>query len=140
LVVDDESDIVQVLRFGLEAAGYIVESAADGQEGLRKARELEPDLILLDLMLPKLDGYKVCRLLKFDERYRHIPIVILSARNQGKDKELAMETGANSFLTKPQKFSDLLAHIEALLKSGSTRAAPRRPALGLVPRPDVDNE
>src|SRR5678816_2950102 len=80
LVVDDEPDLVRILQFGLKAAGYEVESASDGQEGLKKAREMKPDIILLDLMLPKLDGYKVCRLLKFDERYKHIPIIILSAR------------------------------------------------------------
>src|SRR5678816_3655739 len=80
LVVDDEPDLVRILQFGLKAAGYEVESASDGQEGLKKAREMKPDIILLDLMLPKLDGYKVCRLLKFDERYEHIPIIILSAR------------------------------------------------------------
>ena len=121
LVVDDEPDIVQVLTIGLEAAGYRVESAYDGPEGLKKARELNPDLILLDLMLPKMDGYRVCRLLKFDERYRHIPIIILSARTQGKDRELALETGANQFLTKPQPFTDLLSHIETLLKSSPIR-------------------
>ena len=122
LVVDDEPDIVQVMRFGLEAAGHLVDTASDGQEGLQKARELNPDLILLDLMLPKLDGYKVCRLLKFDERYKHIPIIILSARNQGRDGELALEMGANQFLTKPQPFAELLRRIDALLKSTSTPA------------------
>src|SRR5262245_61735153 len=81
LVVDDEADLVSVLRFGLEAEGFEVIEAADGEEGLHKARDQKPALILLDLMLPKLDGYKVCRALKFDERYRNIPILILSARS-----------------------------------------------------------
>ncbi|MEK7349067.1 MAG: response regulator [Candidatus Eisenbacteria bacterium] len=119
LVVDDEPDLIRILEFGLRAAGYQVEIAADGQEGLKKAREIRPDIILLDLMLPKLDGYKVCRLLKFDERYRHIPIIILSARTQEGDQALAKEMGANRFITKPYEFSEILSHIEALVKASS---------------------
>jgi DNA-binding response OmpR family regulator len=123
LVVDDEPDLVRILEFGLKAAGYAVETASDGQEGLKKARESKPDIILLDLMLPKLDGYKVCRLLKFDERYKHIPIMILSARTQEGDQTLAHEMGANRFLTKPYEFAEILDHIQALLKEA---AAARR--------------
>jgi DNA-binding response OmpR family regulator len=123
LVVDDEPDLVRILEFGLKAAGYAVDTASDGQEGLKKAREQKPDIILLDLMLPKLDGYKVCRLLKFDERYKHIPIMILSARTQEGDQTLAHEMGANRFLTKPYEFAEILDHIQALLKEA---AAARR--------------
>ena len=123
LVVDDEPDLVRILEFGLKAAGYAVETASDGQEGLKKARESKPDIILLDLMLPKLDGYKVCRLLKFDERYKQIPIMILSARTQEGDQTLAHEMGANRFLTKPYEFAEILDHIQALLKEA---AAARR--------------
>lgn len=120
LVVDDEADLIRILQFGLEAIGYQVETASDGQEALKKAREIKPDIILLDLMLPKLDGYKVCRLLKFDERYKNIPIIILSARTQEGDQLLAMEMGANRFITKPYDFTEVLSHIEALLKSVPT--------------------
>jgi DNA-binding response OmpR family regulator len=119
LVVDDEPDLIHILEFGLKSAGYHVDVATDGQDGLKKARELRPDIILLDLMLPKLDGYKVCRLLKFDERYRQIPIIILSARTQEGDQALAKEMGANRFVTKPYEFSEILAHIEALVKASS---------------------
>ena len=122
LVVDDEIDLVRILEFGLASAGYTVESASDGQEGLKKARETKPDIVLLDLMLPKLDGYKVCRLLKFDERYKHIPIIILSARTQEGDQALAMEMGANLFVTKPYDFAEILGHIETLLKAPSVRS------------------
>jgi len=120
LVVDDEADLVRILQFGLQGIGYEVETASDGQEALKKAREQKPDIILLDLMLPKLDGYKVCRLLKFDERYKNIPIIILSARTQEGDQLLAMEMGANRFITKPYDFQEVLGHIEALLKSVPT--------------------
>ena len=122
LVVDDEPDLVRILQFGLQSAGYTVESAADGQEGLKKAREVKPDIILLDLMLPKLDGYKICRLLKFDERFKQIPIIILSARTQEGDQALALEMGANRFVTKPYNFSEILVHVEELLKSASLRS------------------
>lgn len=122
LVVDDEPDLVRILEFALRAAGYQVEVAGDGQEGLKKARDTRPDIILLDLMLPKLDGYKVCRMLKFDERYRHIPIVILSARTQEGDQSLALEMGANLFVTKPYEFEEILGHIETLLKSAARTA------------------
>ena len=121
LVVDDEPDLVRVLEFGLRASGYTVESASDGQEGLKKAREIKPDVILLDLMLPKLDGYKVCRLLKFDDRFKHIPIIILSARTQEGDQTLALEMGANRFVTKPYDFAEILGYIETLLKAPSAR-------------------
>lgn len=121
LVVDDEPDLIRVLEFGLKASGYAVEVASDGQEGLKKAREIKPDVILLDLMLPKLDGYKVCRLLKFDDRFKHIPIIILSARTQEGDQTLALEMGANRFVTKPYDFTEILGYIEALLKSPSVR-------------------
>lgn len=122
LVVDDEADLVRILQFGLQAIGYHVDTASDGQEGLKKARELKPDIILLDLMLPRLDGYKVCRLLKFDERYKNIPIIILSARTQEGDQLLAMEMGANRFVTKPYDFAEVLSHIETLLKSVPTNS------------------
>ena len=122
LVVDDEPDLVRVLEFGLKASGYTVEVASDGQEGLKKAREIKPDVILLDLMLPKLDGYKVCRLLKFDDRFKHIPIIILSARTQEGDQALALEMGANRFVTKPYDFSEILGYIETLLKSPTARS------------------
>jgi two-component system alkaline phosphatase synthesis response regulator PhoP len=122
LVVDDEPDLVRILQFGLQSAGYTVESAADGQEGLKKAREVKPDIILLDLMLPKLDGYKICRLLKFDERFKQIPIIILSARTQEGDQALALEMGANRFVTKPYNFAEILVIVEELLKSASLRS------------------
>ena len=93
LVVDDEPDLIRILQFGLQAIGFQIETASDGQEALKKAREQKPDIILLDLMLPKLDGYKVCRLLKFDERYKNIPIIILSARTQEGDQLGVLDVG-----------------------------------------------
>ncbi len=115
LVVDDEEDILNVLRFRLEANNYEVLVASDGQEGLNKARSEKPDLMILDLMLPKLDGYKVCRMLKFDEDYKAIPIIIFTARVQKKDEELGMEMGADAYIPKPFEPEILLGKIKELL-------------------------
>jgi DNA-binding response OmpR family regulator len=123
LIVDDEADLVSVLRFGLEVEGFEVIEAADGEDGLRKARDERPDLMVLDLMLPKLDGYKVCRALKFDERYKAIPIMILSARSGDQDRRLAMDMGADAFISKPYEMKDLVARIRARLSIGTDEAA-----------------
>ena len=123
LIIDDEADLVSVLRFGLEIEGFEVISAGDGEEGLRLAREQQPTLMLLDLMLPKLDGYKVCRSLKFDERYKNIPIFILSARSGEQDRKLAMEMGADAFVTKPYEMKELVSRIRVRLGLPPSRAA-----------------
>ena len=116
LVVDDEKDIADTLRFRLEANGYEVVTAYDGQDGLNKAKTVSPDLIVLDLMLPKIDGYKVCRMLKFDETYKHIPIILFTARVQESDRQTGVKVGADAYITKPFEASILLAKIKELLK------------------------
>lgn len=115
LIVDDEIDLTETIRFSLELEGCNVLVASNGEEGLNVARQEKPDLILLDLMLPKLDGYKVCRLLKFDERYKHIPILMLTAKTQEKDKILGKETGANEYITKPFDMDELMVKIKSYL-------------------------
>jgi DNA-binding response OmpR family regulator len=116
LIVDDEMDLVETVRFLLEVEGYHVLVSYDGEDALNQARKENPDLILLDLMLPKLDGYEVCRLLKCDDRYKHIPILMLTAKFQEKDKVLGMETGANEYITKPLEMGDLLKKVNAHLR------------------------
>jgi DNA-binding response OmpR family regulator len=115
LIVDDEQDILDVLKYRLEANDYEVLVASDGQDGLNKARSEKPDLIVLDLMLPKLDGYKVCRMLKFDENYKAIPIIIFTARAQKDDEDLGMEMGADAYVAKPFEPEVLLEKIKGLL-------------------------
>jgi DNA-binding response OmpR family regulator len=115
LLVDDEVDLVETVRFSLEGEGYQVLVSFNGEDALNKARTEKPDLILLDLMLPKLDGYKVCRLLKFDERYKHIPILMLTAKTQEKDKILGKETGADAYITKPFDMDELMEKIKTYL-------------------------
>jgi len=116
LVVDDEVDLVETVRFSLEMEGFDVLVSNNGEDALNQARKEKPDLIILDLMLPKLDGYKVCRLLKFDERYKHIPILMLTAKTQEKDKVLGKETGADEYITKPFEMDYLMEKVKAYLK------------------------
>ncbi len=123
LVVDDEQDLLTVLRMAFEAAGFDVLTASDGEQGLALARKHAPDLIVLDLMLPRMDGYKVCRALKFDERFKQIPIFILSARTGETDRRLALELGADEFHTKPYDTPELIARVRARLGSRDDRGA-----------------
>jgi DNA-binding response OmpR family regulator len=115
LVVDGEKDMVYAITLQLKTAGFKVIVAVDGQEGLERARKEKPDLIVLDLMLPKIDGYKVSRMLKFDERYKSIPIIMLTSRSQESDKQLGFEVGADAYITKPFNPKLLLEAIEKLL-------------------------
>lgn len=115
LIVDDEEDLRKMLKFRLEAVGFDITEAVDGHEGLDKARSTGPDLLILDLMLPKIDGYKVCRMLKFDEKYKHIPIIMFTARAENKDKQIGKEMGADTYITKPFEPEVLLAKIKELL-------------------------
>lgn len=115
LVVEDESEFRQVLKIRLEANGYSVLEASDGIEGLYMARKHNPNLIILDIMLPKVDGFKVARLLKFDTNYRHIPIIMLTARVQEIDRENGLAAGADIYLTKPFDNQELQKSIVQLL-------------------------
>ncbi len=116
LVVDDEVQLVEMIKMRLEASGYEIISAHDGQNGLDKAKKEKPDLMILDLMLPKIDGYKVCRMLKFDEKYKQIPIILFSARAQEEDKKIGEEVGADAYIIKPFDPQALLGKIKELLK------------------------
>lgn len=116
LVVDDEPDVASLLTLMLKSQGYNVISAGDGQEALEKARGENPDLILLDIMLPRLDGYKVARMLKFDENFSHIPIIMLTAKIQERDRQTGLEMGANDYVTKPFDTAALLGKIKDLLE------------------------
>ncbi len=108
LIVDDEEDIVESLSFMLQTQGYETICAYDGEEGLKLAKEENPDLIMLDVMMPKINGYKICRLLKYDAKYKNIPIIMLTARSQESDKAIGEETGADEYITKPFEFNDVL--------------------------------
>lgn len=111
LAVDDSATILEMIKAILESGGYEVITASDGNEALVTAREHSPDLILLDVMLPGLDGYRVCRLLKFDQKYKHIPIIMLTAKSEEQAMVTGLRTGANQYLTKPVEPERLLAAV-----------------------------
>ncbi len=115
LIVDDEADIIEILQFVLESAGFECITAFDGEEGLRLAKEVHPDLIILDVMMPKINGYKISRLLKYDNKYKDIPILMITARSQEEDKIIGEETGADEYITKPFKVDYVVEKVKSYL-------------------------
>jgi phosphate regulon transcriptional regulator PhoB len=115
-VVEDEKDLVELLAYNLEKEGYRVLSSLDGVEALKKIPEKSPDLILLDLMLPGVDGLTVCKTLKADPRTAHIPIVMLTAKGEESDKVVGLELGADDYVTKPFSVRELVARVKAVLR------------------------
>lgn len=116
LIVDDEQDIVESLKFVLEASNYTCYSAYNGEDGLKLAKEIVPDLIILDVMMPKINGYKISRLLKYDAKYKDIPILMVTARSQEEDKLIGEETGADEYITKPFELDTVVKKVEEYLK------------------------
>ena len=115
LIIDDEQDIVETIKFMLEVHGYECLTAFDGEEGLKLAKSAKPDLIILDVMMPKINGFKISRLLKYDNMYKNIPILMLTARSQDEDKAIGEETGANEYITKPFELDYILAKVKEYL-------------------------
>src|SRR3954463_4599735 len=119
LIVEDEEDVVDMLTLNLrKAGGFTVATAADGAEGLRKAREELPALVILDLMLPKMPGLEVAKILKSDPGTSHIPIIMLTAKAEEVDRIVGLEFGADDYVTKPFSPRELLLRIKAILRRG----------------------
>jgi len=118
LIVDDEPDALELVRVNLANAGFFVATAEDGDEALKKARALSPDLILLDVMLPQADGLEVCKILRRDDATRDIPIIMLTARAAEIDRVLGLELGADDYVTKPFSPRELVLRVKALLRRG----------------------
>jgi two-component system alkaline phosphatase synthesis response regulator PhoP len=116
LIVDDEPDIVESVKFSLELENIECLEAYDGEEALLKAKKEKPDLIILDIMLPKINGYKIARLFKFDQEYKNIPIIMLTARTQENDVKLGEKTGADKYITKPFDMDLLINAVKGYLK------------------------
>jgi DNA-binding response OmpR family regulator len=113
LVVEDEENLRETLRYKLNAEGYRVVVAADGEKGIELARSSTPDLVLLDVMLPRLDGFDVCRILRKEST---VPIIMLTAKGEELEKVVGLEVGADDYVTKPFSMRELLARIKALLR------------------------
>jgi two-component system alkaline phosphatase synthesis response regulator PhoP len=115
LVVDDEIYIVHILDFSLGMEGYEVVTALDGEQAIEKARTEKPDLIVLDIMMPKLDGYETCKILKGDKATRDIPVILLSAKGRNVDQKVGFEVGADDYITKPFSPRKLVERINSIL-------------------------
>ncbi len=124
LVVDDEAEARRLVSFMLEREDLKVETAGDGKEALRKALEAPPDLVILDVMMPDVDGYQVCRQFRDDPRLAHVPILILTARAQAMDREESLKAGANAYLAKPFPRAELLRLVHGLVEAPPVEAAP----------------
>lgn len=116
LVIDDQENITEFIKLGLKYEGFLVETAADGPAGLAAAQHLNPDLIILDVMLPGMDGLEVCRQLRTNPTTQDIPILMLTAKDDVRDRIAGLETGADDYLTKPFSFEELVARIHAILR------------------------
>ncbi|PNZ67924.1 response regulator transcription factor [Staphylococcus croceilyticus] len=130
LVVDDEQSIVTLLKYNLETAGYIVEVAYDGEEALEKVNEVQPELIVLDVMLPKKDGIEVCKTIRSDKNL--VPILMLTAKDDEFDRVLGLELGADDYMTKPFSPREVVARVKAILRRSKFASE--------VEKDDVDEE
>lgn len=119
LVVDDEDNIIELIRLGLRYEGFQVETASDGEQGISLAQRINPDLVILDVMMPKIDGIEVLRRLRANPTTRDIPILMLTAKDEVGDRILGLQTGADDYLTKPFDFYELLERIKAILRRQS---------------------
>jgi two-component system phosphate regulon response regulator PhoB len=118
LVVDDEPEAVELVEFNLKQAGYAVSTAADGAEALKKARSQTPDLIVLDVMLPEMNGFEICKTLRLEPATAKVPIIMLTAKAAEIDRVLGLELGADDYLTKPFSPRELLLRIKKILSRG----------------------
>ena len=125
LVVDDETNIVEILTYNLRKAGYETIEAYDGETGLKMALEENPDLVMLDIMMPKMDGYEVCRQLRLQSQ---VPVIMLTARAEETDKVLSFELGADDYVTKPFGVREMLARVMANLRRSSSSNAKEQQA------------
>jgi len=120
LIIEDEKDIVKMLDYNLKKEGFRTVSSNNGEDGLKLASGEHPDLILLDLMLPGIDGLEVCKTIKKDDKTSGIPIIMLTAKRQETDKIVGLELGADDYITKPFSIKELIARIKAVIRRGKT--------------------
>ena len=125
LVIDDAKDLIELVRFNLEKSGFDVVAATDGRAGLSIAAEHAPNIILLDLMMPGMDGLEVCRHLREDSRTRDIPLIMLTARAEEADRIVGLELGADDYITKPFSPRELVARVKAILRRTAVQSAPQ---------------
>ncbi len=125
LVVDDEPEAVELVEFNLKQAGYAVTTAMDGAEALKKARAQTPDLIVLDVMLPEMDGFEICKSLRLDAATAKVPIIMLTAKAAEIDRVLGLELGADDYLTKPFSPRELMLRVKKILARFQSEEKPK---------------
>jgi DNA-binding response OmpR family regulator len=119
LIVDDEEDVLDLLQLVFETSGFGVRRASTGKSAVSIAYELPPDVVLLDVMMPEMDGWQVLRTLKADERTRHIPVVMLSARAERRDKMIGLQEGAEGYIAKPFSPAEVVREVQSFLERGT---------------------
>ena len=127
LIIEDDRDIVELVRYNLAAEGFEVSAASDGSSGLAQVRKAPPDLLLLDLMLPKLTGLEVCKEIRRDAALNRLPILMLTARGEEADRVIGLEMGADDYVTKPFSPRELVARVKVLLRRSEPAADVSRP-------------
>src|SRR5437899_4310115 len=132
LIIEDESDVADLLALSLRKAGFNTSAAADGASGLQKARDNRPDFIILDLMLPKMSGLEICRILKGDAATSHIPILMLTAKAEEVDRIVGLEFGADDYVTKPFSPREVTLRIRAIMRRGDAKQEEQRLTAGPI--------
>ena len=115
-IIEDETSIIQLVQHNLEKDGFIVSSAINGNEGLKDIKKFEPNLLLLDWMLPDLSGIEICKSIRKDTSFKNLPVIMLTAKGEEEDKIKGLDSGADHYLTKPFSYNELLARIKAILR------------------------
>ena len=115
-IIEDETSIIQLVQHNLEKDGFIVSSAINGNEGLKDIKKFEPNLLLLDWMLPDLSGIEICKSIRKDKSFKNLPVIMLTAKGEEEDKIKGLDSGADDYLTKPFSYNELLARIKAILR------------------------
>ncbi|HUO77908.1 MAG TPA: response regulator transcription factor [Thermodesulfovibrionales bacterium] len=138
-VVDDEADLVELVSYNLKKEGFAVDSASDGEEGLSKIRKKNYDLLILDLMLPGLQGMELCRILRNDPKTAGLPIIMLTAKGEEVDKVLGLEMGADDYITKPFSPRELVARAKAVLRRSPGERSPEQGIL-MIGGLEIDRE
>ena len=115
-IIEDETSIIQLVQHNLEKEGFVVSSSINGNDGLKELKKFQPNLLLLDWMLPDLSGIDVCKNLRKDNSFKDLPIIMLTAKGEEEDKVKGLESGADDYITKPFSFNELMARIKAVLR------------------------
>ena len=115
-IIEDESSIIKLIEHNLKKNGFIVSSSVNGNDGLKELKKFQPDLLLLDWMLPDLSGIEICKNIRKDNSFKHLPIIMLTAKGEVEDKIRGLDTGVDDYLTKPFSFNELMARIKAVIR------------------------